>query len=192
MPGGLTKAKTGRDGEEWWISPPSSCSLVLSDIMAWCSQLMFSSLPWARWGAARRHLLLPHCWQYPLCPRFPPDSISSWEGLTRQAQNHPHHVDFGYLALLALMLLGFFSNNSHILPPKWYMNDLKKLLWAVILKQQFWAMLVQAPLWEAGTPCLLLSLRASWSNMLVLVTGFKGFCCFICIYLKSHLFLAFF
>lgn len=85
-------------------------------------------------------------------------------------------------SLFTLMLLGVISKNSHTLPPTWYVNNLEKLLWAIILKWPFWVMLVQAPLWEAGTQCLSLSLRASWSNMLVLATGFKSFCSLICIW----------
>lgn len=148
-------------------------------------QLVFSRLSWARWDPVRRHLLLLHCWQLPVpsLPTFSPGHyFASGEGPTRQAQGHPHYVGFSYLTLLTLMLLGVISNTSHNLPPKWCMNNLEKLHWALILKWQFWVMLVQILLWEAGTLCL--SLQASRFNVLVLATGFKRFCYLICIYLK--------
>lgn len=129
----------------------------------------------------RRHLLLLHCWQLPVpsLPTFSPGHyFTSGEGPTRQAQGHPHYVGFSYLTLLTLMLLGVISNTSHNLPPKWCM----KLHWALILKWQFWVMLVQILRWEAGTLCL--SLQPSRFNVLVLATGFKRFCYLICIYLK--------
>lgn len=62
------QSKNCRDGGEWWISPLSSCSPT-----PWLGvPNSFSSLPWARWGAARRHLLLLHCCQYPLLPTLSP------------------------------------------------------------------------------------------------------------------------
>lgn len=65
---------------------------------------------------------------------LPPPAVPTvfWGSLMGQAQSHPPYVGFGYLTLPTPISLGVISNNSHILPPKWSMNNLEKLLRAII------------------------------------------------------------
>lgn len=184
MPRPLANAKTGRDGGEWWISPPSSCSLVPSDTMAWCSQLTFSGPGGLQQGGTRPFCTVGSC-QYSLCPHFPQDSISR-QGWFQQ----------GRLGAILTMWVSVTSLFSHwccwglfqITRTTFLISDTqitwRSTFWTIILKWQFWLMVVQALLWKAGVLCLSLSLQASWSNVLVIATGFKGFYCLICIYLK--------
>lgn len=155
VPCALNKAKTGRYGGEWWISPCSSCSLVLLDTMAWCSQLIFQP--------ALGHPPLLHCASIPSAHIFLrtvfPRKV--WQGrlraiFTMWISLTSSHID---------AIRNYFQDLS-ILPPKWCMNNLKKLLWVIILKWQFWVFLIQAQPWEAGTQWVLYELADLICNRL--------------------------
>lgn len=96
---------------------------------------------------------LPHCWQefwefithlvqhstpsattHSACVVSRMVSMSTGPGwvLMWSVEGHPHNISFGYNALPTLNLLGVTQSNFHIVPPKWYMDNLEKLLRAVI------------------------------------------------------------
>lgn len=143
----LDEAKTVRNGGEWGISSQQRFHGPLGYHGAQCSSSWIPACPGpgeVQWGDACS-----------LCPAAPTCCVPTafWGSLMGQAQSHSPHVGFGSLTLPTPITLGVISNNSHILPPKWSMNNLEKLLWAIILNWQQWVML----LWEAGTQCLVLS-----------------------------------